>query len=97
MTGRTYWLMLAVMIAVSMVYVDKRGLVDLYADYQHSVHDVQVLQKDLDRLKSEEAGLRRRVEGLENDPVEMEAAIRQRKNLVRPGEIVFRVTLSDEK
>lgn len=97
MTGRRYWLMLAVIAAASAVYVDKRGLVDLYENYQQSAHEVQVLQNDLERLRAEESGLRRRVEGLENDPVEMEAAIRQRKNLVRPGEIIFRVTLTGEK
>ncbi len=97
MNGRTYWIALAATIAVSAIYVDKRGLRELYDSFEQSAHEVRLLEKELDRLKTEESGLRRRVEGLESDPVEMEAAIRQRKNLVRPGETVFRVTLTDEK
>ncbi|NLT59368.1 MAG: hypothetical protein GXX88_01940, partial [Candidatus Hydrogenedentes bacterium] len=43
-----------------------------------------------------EEELSRKVEHLDGDAVEMEAAIRRNKNLVREGETIYRVELPPE-
>jgi len=94
--SKLYWLSLALLLGGAAAYVYYANLDGLWAAHQQSERHVQALRHELTGLEQREDGLRRRVEHLESDPVEMEAAIRQRKNLVRPGETVYRVELADE-
>jgi cell division protein FtsB len=88
-----YVLALMLTIGLTVAYVVHRDLQGRYDFYLRSTEYVQGLQAQLDALKQEEERLKTRTEGLDSDPVEMEADIRRDKNLVRPGETVFRVDL----
>ncbi len=90
-----YLLALALTIGLTAAYVVHRDLPGQYKFYLRSTNYVQGLQSQLDALKQEEARLKTRTDGLNSDPVEMEADIRRDKNLVRPGETVFRVDLGN--
>ena len=68
----------------------------VHAGYQHSGQEVHDLEARLDSLKAEEQALRNNVSGLGDDPLELEAAIRDSKGLVREGETIYRVQLSDD-
>lgn len=94
--GAWYWLALLVLLGLTAVYVSQRDLEGLYLQYRQSGQQVEVLRQKADALNEKEARLKERVDHLESDPIEMEAAIRQRKNLVRPGETVYRVELADD-
>ena len=91
-----YWLALLVLLGLTALYVSQRDLEGLYLQYRQSGQQVEVLRQKANTLKEKEARLKERVNHLESDPIEMEAAIRQRKNLVRPGETVYRVELADD-
>jgi len=89
-------LALLVLLGLTALYVSQRDLEGLYLQYRQSGQQVEVLRQKANTLKEKEARLKERVNHLESDPIEMEAAIRQRKNLVRPGETVYRVELADD-
>jgi cell division protein FtsB len=93
---RTYWLAVALLVALVLVYVHQRDFSSLRLDHRESRNMVDGLRLQVETLQEEEDRLRRRVEHLGTDPVEMEAAIRENKNLVRRGETIYRVEFEAE-
>jgi cell division protein FtsB len=88
---RGYLLGLAVTAALVVGYAGLRDLYGRYADYRRNEGEVRALEREIEQLKQTAQELGERKEGLGTNPVEMEAAIRRTKNLVRPGEKVYRV------
>lgn len=69
-------------------YHDFTGLV---AGHQFSQREVADLGQRLDSLKIEEEQLKANIEGLHEDPVAVEAAIRSSKGFVRENETIYRI------
>lgn len=90
-TWRTYCLVFFLVFALALFYVCRRDLYGLYQDYLSSEDRVRAGHEQCDTLERELDAARQRVEHLGNDPVEIEAAIRRTKNLVREGEKVYRI------
>lgn len=91
-----YWLALVLMAVLLVVYVQRRDFYGLFEDYRQSEGQVESMQGQLDTLEAQEAELKIRVENLNDDPLELEAAIRRSKSLVRDGETIFRVELPED-
>lgn len=91
-----YWLALVLMAVLLVVYVQRRDFYGLFEDYRQSEGQVESMQGQLDTLEAEEAKLKIRVENLNDDPLELEAAIRRSKSLVRDGETIYRVELPED-
>lgn len=94
---RWYWTGLILAVGLLSIYVQRRGLFDLYHSYVDSRETVSSLEGRLEASESERAKLQSEIEHLDNDPLEMEAAIRGSKRYVREGETVFRVELPWER
>lgn len=86
-----YWLTLALVTALALVYVNKRDLQGRYTDYRRTVETVEVQRDEVARLRETVANEEARAHGMDQNPVEQEATIRRVKRLVREGEIIFRV------
>lgn len=93
--GKGYVIALLVTIGLTAAYVWHRDLRGKYEYYLENEEYVQTVEGQLEALKREEERLQERVDGLGNDPVEVEADLRRDKKLVRPGERIFRVDLPD--
>ncbi len=91
-----YGMALLLIVALSAGYAYKRDLVSQYRKYQASQEEVNALEAEQNRLVEECSELDKRVENLGSDPVEIEAAIRRSKSLVRQDERVFRIELPEE-
>jgi cell division protein FtsB len=63
-------------------------LVDLWSE-------VSQLQDDVRDLEAERDALRERARALKTDPLEVEALAREDLGMVRPGEVVLRLTTPD--
>lgn len=92
----SYGAALAAVTAASIAYIDVRDLKSLFDRSQRNSETVRRLEAERARLEAACAALEERVEGLASDPVEIEAAIRTGKNLVRRDEQVYRIALPDE-
>ncbi|MCL4218470.1 MAG: hypothetical protein KJ052_15900 [Candidatus Hydrogenedentes bacterium] len=91
-----YWLLLCSLVVCSVGYAyfrDFHGQSDIY---RKGEADVERLRRELSDLKDDEAALRRSVEHLKSDPVEIEATLRRNKRVGREGERYFRITLDEE-
>jgi cell division protein FtsB len=86
-----YFLSLILAISLMYVYVQRRDLYGRYQQYQQERDEVKALRGQLDASSKEESRLKDHVVGLDKDPVEIEAAIRRSKHLVRDGETIYRV------
>lgn len=93
---RTWWIALTGVAVLTLGYAQQRDLHGLYEKYRHSQEKVGIQEFQLDRLTTDEAALHLRVEQLKSDPLEMEAAIRETRHFVRPGETIYRVLLPEE-
>lgn len=91
-----YWLATALFAVGLTVYAKHHDLMGLYVGYQYSEREVRDLEVRLEVLKAEKAALNKSVQGLNADPLEMEAAIRGSKGLVRKGETVYRVEIPED-
>lgn len=92
-----YWLGLAVVAALTAVYAYERDLVGQYLNYQRSRSEFRDMQRHVEESRTKEELARRRVEMLRSDPVEIEAAVRRDKNLLRAGERVYRIETEPEQ
>ena len=77
-------------------YAQYHDLFGLYRGYEHSEQEVRALEVRLESLKAEAEALKQSVEGLDNDPLAVESAIRSSKGFVRQGETVYRVELRED-
>lgn len=91
-----YWITLCALMALMAVYAQRRDILGLYETYVHSEEQAQAFDSRLSRLEGEETQLRETVEDLDTDPLEVEAAIRRSKGLVRKGETVYRIEVPNE-
>lgn len=94
--GKFFWLTLAISIGLVGYYGYVVRLDRLYDEYRQSAQEVQALSEQRNAVTQEAERLERRVNDMKHDPIETEAAIRQRQNLVRPGETIYVVKLEDE-
>jgi cell division protein FtsB len=90
-TARWYWIVLLIVCGLVALYAERRNLAGKYAQWQASEDTVQAHRQRLEKLVKERDRLREKVVDLNNDPVELEAAIRRSKKLVREGETIYRI------
>lgn len=90
---RKGWYGLALIVAVGLTawYVYNRDLWGLYTDHQKYDAQIRAVREQNKELETEIDASRRRIGQLGDDPIEIEAAIRQTKDLVREGERVYRI------
>lgn len=81
------------MVGIVAGYAYHRDFASLYTKYCESRANVQQLRESVRRAQALEEELARKVDRLGHDVVEMEAAIRRNKELVREGETIYRVEL----
>jgi len=86
-----FWLILLLAVALTVYYVQRRDLVHRYYEYQKNARELSQAENTKADLEQKLAESRQRAEHLDNDPTEIEAAIRRNKDLVREGETVFRI------
>lgn len=91
-----YWLTLALVTALALVYVDQRDLQGRYDDYRRTMDTVREQREQVRTLRETVADEQRRAEGMDRDPLEQEATIRRVMRRVREGEIIFRVEEQSE-
>lgn len=91
-----YWLALVAVVALMAFYGHERGLHIAYEDFQASDQKVRSMEEQRDGLERHEAELNKRLSGLADDPIEMEASVRKTKGHVREGETIYQVILPDE-
>ncbi|HOT51236.1 MAG TPA: septum formation initiator family protein, partial [Candidatus Hydrogenedentes bacterium] len=72
-------------------YMSERRLVERYSGHQQMQQQTQAAKEQIQRLEKEIENTRRRIEHLGSDPMEIEAAIRRSKDLVREGEKIYRI------
>jgi len=95
--ARNRYMILVVAVAGMVIaYAFHRDLFALYQSYRERGAEVQASRDELREAQILEEELSRKVEHLDGDAVEMEAAIRRNKNLVREGETIYRVELPPE-
>ena len=89
----TVWFMLALVLvsALTLWYMGGRRLVERYGGHQQMQQQTQAAKEQVQRLEKEIDNTRRRIEHLGSDPMEIEAAIRRSKDLVREGEKIYRI------
>ncbi|MCX5758152.1 MAG: septum formation initiator family protein [Candidatus Hydrogenedentes bacterium] len=89
----TIWFVLALVLVTSMTlwYVGGRKLVERYSQHQQVQQQTQAAKEQSQRLEKEIGSTRERIEHLGSDPMEIEAAIRRSKELVREGEKIYRI------
>jgi len=92
-----YWAALLAVAAGVAVYAYERDLYGKVLDYRASGAVVSELQEEHRRLEAEDQALRRSVDHLRSDDVEIQAAIRRSKNLVRENERIYRIELPPEE
>lgn len=92
------WLVFAFVLVSGLLalYAYQRDLPGKYLSFQKSQSEVDALRSEKERLEEHSRLLQERVEQLNSDPVEIEAAIRRNRGLVREGEKVFQIELPEE-
>ena len=86
-----YWLALALVCALALVYIERHDLKSRYATYRNTMDTVTKQREEVNNLKAAVEDAQHRLKGMDSDPLEQEATIRRVKRLVREGEIVYRV------
>jgi len=89
----TAWFVLAFVLVTGLTlwYVGGRKLVERYGRHQDVQQQTQAAKEQARRLESEIDNTRQRIKHLGSDPMEIEAAIRRSKDLVREGEKIYRI------
>lgn len=90
------WALLLLIVGVG-VYAEQRDLARLHLEYRDASSRVERSAAHLETLEADAAALQRRVDYLRSDPLEVEAAVRSEKKLLREGETVYRIILPDER
>ena len=88
---QTYCLVFLLVVSLALFYVVRRDLDGRYQAYLRSDAQVRAAREQCEQLRRDLESARQRVEHLGNDPLEIEAAIRRTKNLVREGEKIYRI------
>ncbi len=89
---RLLWVLGAlVVMALGYGYAYQRHLYVRYLEFRENEIRVEAVRNEIEALKERVKQAQERIENLETDPVEMEAAIRRIRRLTRDGEVVFRI------
>ena len=93
--GNWYWIGLIILVGALLAYAEYHDLPRLYSSYQESENDVIVLEKRLEDVKVDKEQLQTHVDELELDenPLSVEAAVRENMGHVREGETIYRINL----
>ncbi len=91
-----YCLALATVVLLALGYAERRDLYGRYLEHLDTEEDIRHGTERREALRNtvEETG--QRVRFLNEDPLEIEAALRNNKNLVREGETIYRIKLIPE-
>ena len=73
------------------------GIIDDIIIYRLGESELQTREAEAETLRKQEAELKQEIDGLGNDPLEMERAIRRNKGLLREGEQVWRIETKPEE
>lgn len=90
-----YWISFILVALLLAVYVERRDLWGRFEKYRQDRNEIRALQSQLGSLVKEEQRRKGHVANLGTNPIEIEAAIRRSKHLVRPGETIYRVETPD--
>jgi len=86
------YVLVALLVAlVTVMYAERRNLFARYFEHEAREGQVDTVRQQCEELQKEIDSSRRRVENLGSDPLEIEAAIRRSKDLVREGEKIYRI------
>ena len=88
---RVLYLVVLAAVAGGSLHYYRTTLAAREADYRESERNIEERQAALEELRAEVEQVRARVRGLDSDSLEVEAAIRRNKRLVREGEVVYRI------
>ena len=91
-----FWFALVLMAILVISYLQRRDFPGLHQSYLDSEIEIGRLRVQLESLRDQEQRLGKQVMNLDSDPLELEAAIRKGKNLVREGETIYRVILPQQ-
>ena len=86
-----YWLALAGVCLLALVYIIQHDLKGRYEAYRNTMDTVSTQRQQVEELKAAVADAQDRLKDLDSDPLEQEAILRRVKRLVREGEIIYRV------
>jgi len=86
-----YVLVLVLVALATLWYVERRNLIGRYMDHQNREGQIRAAVEHGQALEQKIQASRDHVEHLNNDPYEIEAAVRHKKGLVREGEKVYRI------
>jgi len=92
-----FWVSVTLVVTVSVIYADRHDLYGRYVAHQTSLEDVRQQELKRDALKQEIEGTQKVVSNLSDDPLEIEAAVRRSRDLVRQGETVYRIQFTDQQ
>lgn len=91
-----YWTALLLLVGGVVAYAQHRALPKRYQDYQDSEERGRRMASRLEEFKAQKDRLFEQVQALDSHPLELEAAIRRDKGLVREGETVYRIQYKPE-
>jgi cell division protein FtsB len=92
-----YAVAISLLVSAAYWYVGYRDLFGLYDAYRNGEIETENLQRKLEEDQAKAETLEAHVAGLDTDPVELEAAMRKNKNVVREGEKIYRFELAPER
>lgn len=84
-----YWLALIAVAAVSVAYALHNDVYERYFEQERAERKIEVRRDLVAEKERERDRAQQRVENLVTSSLEIEAAIRSRKRLVREGEVVY--------
>jgi len=86
-----YWLVLLLAIGLAGAYGMKNHLAERYQAHLERERQIAEFRAQIGIMRGRAEASRSRVQQLDVNPVEKEAAVRRIKGWTRPGEIVYRV------
>lgn len=88
---KAYWLVLLLTLGFAAVYTHHRDLPVRYQKHLERQRLVEATREESAALRERRSREERRAKQLVTDPLEIESAIREHRQRVRPGETVFRI------
>ncbi len=92
----TFFVVLAVSVALAAGYVQRRQLKERHTAFLQSEREIEAAQSQIGELEQALAAEEARARDLATDPVEVEAAVRRLKRAAHSGETLLRVEYAPE-
>ena len=92
-----YLLVVVLAVLLAALYAGRRNLPGRYIEHEERQGQLDAARKECEDLRKEIDASERRVNNLGSDPLEIEAAIRRSKDLVREGEKIYRIEVDPAK